>query len=140
MKIYFAGSIRGGREDRELYVQIIALLKKFGEVLTEHVCDPNISQLGEDLSSTEIYKRDMEWLGESDWVVAEVTSPSLGVGYELGKAEEMGKRILCLYRSLPEKKLSAMVVGNPKLRVHTYSNIDELKNILEKEFTSPNLT
>jgi hypothetical protein len=37
MKIYFAGSIRGGREDAALYLEIIEYLKTFGEVLTEHI-------------------------------------------------------------------------------------------------------
>lgn len=31
-------------------------------------------------------------------VVAEVTQTSLGVGYEIGRAVEMNKRILCLFR------------------------------------------
>lgn len=31
-------------------------------------------------------------------VVAEVTLPSLGVGYELGRAVDMKKKILCLFR------------------------------------------
>lgn len=31
-------------------------------------------------------------------VVAEVTQPSLGVGYELGRAVTMGKKIFCLFR------------------------------------------
>lgn len=31
-------------------------------------------------------------------VVAEVTQPSLGVGYELGRAVALGKQILCLFR------------------------------------------
>ena len=37
IKIYFAGSIRGGREDKILYSQIIENLKKYGTVLTEHI-------------------------------------------------------------------------------------------------------
>ena len=37
MKIYFAGSIRGGRNDKELYSQIIRHIQKYGEVLTEHI-------------------------------------------------------------------------------------------------------
>ena len=48
MKIYFAGSIRGGREDAALYLQIIDYLKSFGEVLTEHVGDPKLTELGDD--------------------------------------------------------------------------------------------
>ena len=37
MKIYFAGSIRGGRDDAEIYYQIIEFLREYGEILTEHV-------------------------------------------------------------------------------------------------------
>ena len=31
-------------------------------------------------------------------IVAEVTQPSLGVGYEIGRAFDMNKPILCIYR------------------------------------------
>lgn len=37
MKIYFAGSIRGGRDDASIYARLIEELKTHGEVLTEHV-------------------------------------------------------------------------------------------------------
>ncbi len=37
LKIYFAGSIRGGRVDAPIYQFLIAYLSSFGEVLTEHV-------------------------------------------------------------------------------------------------------
>ena len=36
-KIYFCGSIRGGREDAALYMRIIEQLRQYGTVLTEHV-------------------------------------------------------------------------------------------------------
>lgn len=36
-KIYFCGSIRGGRDDRHIYVDIIKHLKEYGTVLTEHI-------------------------------------------------------------------------------------------------------
>lgn len=38
-KIYFAGSIRGGRDDATLYHKIIETLKTYGQVFTEHVGD-----------------------------------------------------------------------------------------------------
>lgn len=38
-------------------------------------------------------------------VVAEVTQPSLGVGYEIGRAVAMGKKILCLYRPQEGKSM-----------------------------------
>uniref|UniRef100_A0A2K6V3K9 2'-deoxynucleoside 5'-phosphate N-hydrolase 1 n=1 Tax=Saimiri boliviensis boliviensis TaxID=39432 RepID=A0A2K6V3K9_SAIBB len=45
-----------------------------------------------------IHERDLAWLQQADAVVAEVTQPSLGVGYELGRAVALNKRILCLFR------------------------------------------
>ena len=43
MKIYFGGSISGGRGDQETYGQIIAYLKNFGEVLTEFIGNTSLS-------------------------------------------------------------------------------------------------
>ena len=43
-------------------------------------------------------------------LVAEVTQPSLGVGYEIGRAVDMNKRILCLYRPQPGKRELAPIV------------------------------
>lgn len=37
-------------------------------------------------------------------LVAEVTQPSLGVGYEIGRALEMKKDILCLFRPSDTEK------------------------------------
>ena len=131
MKIYFAGSIRGGREDEALYREWIDYIRGFGEVLTEHVADPEITERGqENLSDREIFERDLEWLEESDVLIAEATTPSLGVGYEIAVAEDMGKPVLCLFRPGPGKKLSAMIAGNPAVTVKTYHNIDEAREII----------
>ena len=79
MKIYFAGSIRGGREDKELYAEIIKKLFAYGTVATEHVGNKDLTSGGEmHLSNHDIYARDIAWLTESDVVVAEVTTASLG--------------------------------------------------------------
>lgn len=130
MKIYFAGSIRGGRDDKELYFSIIKLLQEYGQVLTEHIGDENLAQIGETgLSDSEIFIRDMDWVRESDVIVAEVTQPSLGVGYEIGQSEAMGKRVLCLYREIDGKRLSAMISGNSKLEVVRYKDLEDLKEL-----------
>ena len=134
MKIYFAGSIRGGRGDKELYLEIINLLKKYGEVLTEHIGDQSLLPTGEVGKTDEyIYERDMEWLNNADAVVAEVTTPSLGVGYEIGKAEKE-KPVLCLFREQDNKLLSAMIGGNKNLKVEKYKTLEDISEILEKFF------
>mmetsp|Transcript_5781 Transcript_5781/g.9376 ORF Transcript_5781/g.9376 Transcript_5781/m.9376 type:complete len:196 (-) Transcript_5781:123-710(-) len=127
-KVYFAGSIRGGREDRALYENLIGYIKRSGfEVLTEHIGKPSLEAMGETGRSEEyIYERDMAWLKEATVVVAEVTQPSLGVGYELAAAEGMGIPTLCLYRGKKEgKSLSAMIRGNQYF--YTVDYVEEMQ-------------
>ena len=93
MKIYFAGSIRGGRGDAALYARMIDYMKEKGhKVLTEHVGRPelNLLERGRDRDG-EIYAQDTAWLLESELLIAECSNPSLGVGYELAYAERFGK-------------------------------------------------
>jgi len=129
LKIYFAASIRGGRKDQNKYNELIGFLSSKVEVLTEHVGDSSLGQTGEqDFTDKEIYQRDLEWLESADAVIAEVTNPSLGVGYELGIAEKLGKPVLCLYKdSSDDTKLSAMVSGNQKFRTFLYHDLDQAK-------------
>ena len=114
MKIYFAGAIRGGREDLSLYLEIIQQLREYGEVLTEHIADGELTSLGETLDDRDVHDRDLSWLGEAEYLVAEVTTPSLGVGYEIGKATEWGKPTLCLFRPNNNRVLSAMIAWQPR--------------------------
>ena len=132
MKIYFAGSIRGGRNDAAVYHEIVGLLQKHGEVLTEHVADAELGVLGQDIGDRKIHDRDLDWLKDSDYLVAEVTTPSLGVGYEIGKATEWGKPVLCLYRQKDGRSLSAMISGCEAVTVRKYTSSTELTQILEE--------
>jgi len=140
MKIYFAGSIRGGRDDVKLYSKIIVYLKNYGQVLTEHIGKSNLKEIGEKGSDREIHNRDMHWLNSSDVIIAEVTTPSLGVGYEIGRALEKSKPVFCLYRQNDEHELSAMISGSPNLDVKFYSNLDEAKRLIENYFKNNSLT
>ena len=108
MKIYFAGSIRGGRSDASVYQSLIAYLSSFGEVLTEHVGRASLTDAGDDGPNDRyIHDRDMAWLAACDLLVAEVSVPSLGVGYELGYAVALKKPVLCLYNTGSGRPLSA---------------------------------
>jgi 2'-deoxynucleoside 5'-phosphate N-hydrolase len=133
VKIYFAGSIRAGREDVLLYQSIILELSSFGEVLTVHVGDPSLSEKGDDGPNNQfIFERDMAWLSASNVVVSEVSMPSLGVGYELGCAVALKKPVLCLYRPVSNRPLSAMIAGNPNVQVAEYTTITEAGGIIER--------
>lgn len=130
MNIYFAASIRGGREQLSEYQQIIEHLKSHGNVLTEHIGD-SLLQKEKNLTDHEIYNQDVDWLRESDIIIAEVTTPSLGVGYELGKGKKIEKPILCLYKKNADKSVSAMVSGNPFCRLRHYSTTEEALQLID---------
>jgi len=133
MKIYFAGAIRGGREETDIYNNIITYLSSKAEVLTEHVGSSELKTIGEtNRSDGEIFLRDMEWLQSADLVIAEVTTPSLGVGYELGIAEKLKIPVLCLYRPIKGKRLSAMISGNEKFNCQAYQTLDDAKVHINK--------
>jgi len=138
VKIYFCGSIRGGRELASGYREIIRILGESGKVLTEHLGnDQKIKEKDALMADREIHDRDLEWLVESDLVVAEVTVPSLGVGYEIGRAIQYRKPVLCLFRENAGKRLSAMIAGSPDVEVYQYVEPGDLKEKL-KEFISRN--
>lgn len=117
----------------DTYSSVIRILSRFGSVLTEHVGDNSLSEKGESgPDDSEIYKRDIGWLKEADIIVADVTIPSLGVGYEIGKAEDMGKRILCIRKKDPTKRLSGMISGNKALAIMEYDSPDDLETLFER--------
>lgn len=132
MKIYFAGSIRGGRTDAELYQRMIAYIQRQHTVLTEHVGDLSKSKT-EGLVNRDkaIYEQDTAWLRESDLVIAECTTPSLGVGYELAYAEKYQKPVHVFYDK-SRTKISAMLSGNSYFKLHPYRNEEELYRILDE--------
>ena len=78
----------------------------------------------------------MEWLQSADIVVAEVTTPSLGVGYELGIAEKLNIPVLCLYRPDKGNRLSAMVSGNAIFTCKEYSVFIEAQKCID-DFIQP---
>src|SRR5688500_237678 len=111
MEIYFAGPIRAGRDDHSIYLRIIELLRPYGRVLTEHIGAASLIDRGEDLDDCALHDRDLDWLLSAHLLVAEVTTPSLGVGYEIGRALEWGTRVICLYRPTSQRRLSGMIAG-----------------------------
>jgi nucleoside 2-deoxyribosyltransferase len=129
LKIYFCGSIRGGRADQELYKRLIVFLQNYGMVLTAHVGEENLNH-DHRLESRDIYIRDMDWMKQADIVIAEVTTPSLGVGFEIATAFNLNKKILCLSR-IEKNNLSAMISGCPGLDVFVYSNIEEAEKYIQ---------
>ncbi len=129
MRIFFAGSIRSGRNLLPVYKQIIQLLKKLGHtIVSEHVASTRLEETENKLTDEEIFKSDIRFIDECDCLVAEVTMPSIGVGYEICYAVSKGKRVVCVYKK--GASVSAMVLGNKGVKAIPYRNMEELEKRL----------
>lgn len=129
MKVYFACSIRGGGNTSNYIAILDAIKQAGGEVLSEIFVHDAINLGGSPLPSDQIYARDTGMIQNADLVIAEVSNPSLGVGYELAYAENLGRPILCLFNQESHGKLSAMIGGNAYNTLATYDK-DNLKKII----------
>lgn len=132
MKIYFSGAISAGRDNLPIYQHIVQRLKLQGHnVLSSHVADPQALDQEKDALPRYIFERDVAWVDECEAMIAEVSTPSTGVGYEYGHAIHLGKPVLCVYRS--GVRMTKMVTGNPasNLQVAAYSSEDELNLIVD---------
>lgn len=126
MNIYFSCSLTGGRKDEAIYGKIVAHLLSHGhEVPTAHLADPNVMDLEQIVEPAEIYARDTDWIRGCNAVIAEVSTPSHGVGYEVAYALGLGKPVLCCYRQ--GARVSKMITGNdsPGLSTHAYRAADD---------------
>ncbi len=130
-KIYFAGSIRGGRVDADLYRRMIEYIQKTDIVLTEHIGHPELNVLEKGKEDEEIYNQDTAWLLESDLLIGECTCPSLGVGYELAYAEAHGKPCHIFY-DRNKTQLSAMLRGNPYFTVYPYEKEEDIYPVIDR--------
>lgn len=112
MNIYFACSITGGREFESVYQAIVRALAEEGhEVPTAHLAESGVGESEAVIHPNEVYERDTAWIRACDALIAEVSVPSHGVGYEIGFALGLGKSVLALYQQ--GRKVSKMISGNP---------------------------
>ena len=133
MRIYFAGAISGGRDDLSIYQYIIGRLQALGHTVpTEHVANPSVFEEESAMAPRAVYERDMAWLQQCDAMIAEVSTPSLGVGFEIAHGLQRGLPVLCLYRE--GLSVSKMITGNtsPNLTVAGYFNQHELDHHVDR--------
>ena len=131
-KVYFAGSIRGGREDAAVYKRIIDYINATDTVLTEHIGFGNLSVTTRTKEDDEhIYECDTEWIKLSEVLIAECTNPSHGVGYELAYAEARNIPVHIFYDK-HKANISAMLNGNAYFKVYPYENEAEIYPVLDK--------
>jgi nucleoside 2-deoxyribosyltransferase len=107
-------------------------------VPTAHLAEHGVVSLEAVIDPVEVYTRDTNWIQSSDVLIAEVSAPSHGVGYEIGYALGLGKPVLALYQE--GRKVSKMISGNPdpNLRVEAYASPEQAVEII-RAFLSTHL-
>ncbi len=133
MTIYFCGSIAGGRDFLDTYIKIVRYLQSLGHAVpTEHIIDPHVLDGEKKLTARDVYQRDVTWLSGADCAIAEISNPSLGVGYEIGYALDKGKKVLAMYQK--GLFVSRMITGNPhsNLTVVEYETDKEIQSLIDQ--------
>jgi nucleoside 2-deoxyribosyltransferase len=131
MNIYFACSITGGRQFESVYQEIVRTLLADGhQVPTAHLAESTVVDAEAIVDPHQVYERDIAWLQACDMLIAEISVPSHGVGYEIAYALHIDKPVNCIYQQ--GQPISKMVAGNPhpRLTLCAYRDIVEGTQII----------
>jgi nucleoside 2-deoxyribosyltransferase len=132
VNIYFACSITGGRKDQGIYQHLVEHMQAAGhEIPTADIAGPNVHMAESVHDPVFVYTRDVNWIEGCDAIVAEVSTPSHGVGFEIGYALHLGRPVLALYQE--GVTVSKMITGNtqPTLTVSAYKNENEAAGLID---------
>lgn len=135
--IYFSGAISGGRGDVLLYRRIVEALEADGHrVFAGVVAADHVTAAGEPVDPVTIFERDMRWIGEvaaaGGLLVAEISQPSTGVGYEIAAARyHFQIPVICLYRPAYTRRCTAMVAGDVGIETIEYDD-DSIEAMLAR--------
>ena len=132
MKVYISGSIYGGRQKVENYKAIIEKIEEFAEVLNKNIIDDDVIEKETFQKDNEIFEDLENKMREADFILADVTVPSLGVGYEIGFSDMIGKKIIAIYDLNDIEKVSTMIRGNERIKLIGYHKIEEITDKLER--------
>jgi nucleoside 2-deoxyribosyltransferase len=138
MIIYCAGAIRGDTTFQNNFLEIINFLESQGHTVLAELNGKYNSSIP--LTDKQIYTRDIKWIEGSQMMVAEISGPSLGVGFEIAYALFQKKIPVLAVVTKEAKKLSAMIAGcsSELLTVKEYNTVEELHSIINYYFESSN--
>jgi nucleoside 2-deoxyribosyltransferase len=141
MIIYCAAPIRGDQKFHNYCLDIVRQVTSLGHTALSELNDkfkPAVI-----LTEAEIFSRDTKWIDKSEIVIAEVSGPSLGVGFEIAYSLYKKKiPVLALVNS-EANDVSAMITGchSELLKIKKYSYTEDLKKAVSsfiKNFASSN--
>ena len=127
MIVYCAAPIKGDQKFHNYCLDIIKQVTSLGHTALSELNDefrPAVL-----LTEAEIFSRDTKWIDKSEIVIAEVSGPSLGVGFEIAYSLYKKKIPVLALVHTEAKDVSAMIIGchSELLKIKKYSDTEELK-------------
>ena len=135
MIVYCAGPIRGDVKYQKYLKTIINHVDIQGHTALSELNKEFRTSIP--LTEEQIFTRDIKWIERSKVLVAEISGPSLGVGFEICYALFTLKLPVLAVYNKEIKKVSSMIVGcNSKLlTIKSYEDAEELKSIIDNYLT-----
>lgn len=127
VRVYLAAAMTHAGRDLEAIKRLLACLEEDGHnVPTRHVADPLGRAVEGDLADSEVARRDLAWVAGCDALVAEVSTPSHGVGVEVAAALSGNKPVLLTYRR--GATVSRLLLGLPGVQAFAYGDLHDVQH------------
>ena len=130
MKIYCSGPISSNTNYQHFYLEIIKHVNSLNHIAFSQL--NNDFHTPDDITDSEIFIRDINWINNSKLLIAEVSGASTGVGYEISYTLHQKKIPVLALAHINVKRVTAMLTGcdNELLTLKRYTDRNELKNII----------
>ncbi len=131
MRVYLAAAMTNPGRDLATIRALLEHVEALGhEVPTRHVAFPDGRERDSVLSDADLARRDLAWLAACDALVAEVSTPSHGVGVEVTAGLQRGMPALLLYRK--ETTVSRLLLGLPGSETVAYATVAEATAAIDR--------
>jgi 2'-deoxynucleoside 5'-phosphate N-hydrolase len=129
MNFYFTASISGKKNHLSNYKKIVELIKKQHTIIADHILNTTEEQIQhETIEERHTFHKQLDqWIQSADAVVAEITFPSISVGFEISRALEKGKPVLAIYsEGLPPSLLPELYSDHLIIEKYTPETVSEI--------------
>ncbi|MBZ5588904.1 MAG: nucleoside 2-deoxyribosyltransferase [Acidobacteriia bacterium] len=140
MRVYLAAAMTNASRDVGAIGALLEAIESCGhEVPTRHVADPLGREVEGPATDGEIARRDLDWVASCDALVAEVSTPSHGVGVEVATALRHGLPVFLVHRR--DAQVSRLLLGLAGVEAGAYSMTAEaaeaVRSFLKRIFSRP---
>ena len=130
MRVYFAAAMTNPARDVEVLGTLLEHVEGGGhEVPTRHIVAPDGKRRDSALTDGELARRDLDWIASCDVLVAEVSTPSHGVGIEVMAA--LGRRMPVLLLRRVGAPVSRLLLGLPGIEQAAYRSVEDARTAID---------